>query len=1341
MPSERVQRRIERLLEQADEAIDGLQWDRVRELAEAVLALDSESQDATTYLSAAQKALNLGSGSAPVADAESSTSKTSQESTPAQPTSFLNGRYVVKRFLGEGGKKKVYLCDDTVLDRDVAFATIKTAGLDEVGRQRIRREAQAMGRLGTHRHIVTVFELGELEDGQPYMVTELMEGGDVEALIEKAADRKLALERAIEIAVHVCRGLEFAHSKRLIHRDLKPGNVWLTIDGVSKIGDFGLVVAMDRSRITQAGMMVGTVSYMPPEQAMGGEPVFPSDLYSLGAMLYEMVTGRPPFVGDDNIGIISQHINTPPISPSWHRPDLPPALEGLILRLLEKDSGRRPATANEVLRALESINLTVRGELVEPPSADPSTGSGRTDVMTDSPIYRRSFVGRDAELKGLHTAFDNAMSGNGSLAMVVGEPGIGKTAVCEQLAAYVAIRGGRTLVGHCYEEGSLSLPYLAFVEAMRTYVLARPPEALKEELGSGATEVARIVSEVRDRVQIEPRPSGDPEDDRWRLLQAVTSFLRNAATTQPILLILEDLHWADRGTLDLLVHLARNMLGARLLVIGTYRDVEVDRAHPLSATLAELRRVGELHRVLLRGLTVDEVHRMIKIIGGQEISWAFAEAIHRQTEGNPLFIQEVLRYVVEEGMVTRQGGRWQQTGDTPLEMSIPEGLRDVIGRRLSRLGPEANRLLSIAAVIGRDFGLDTLRRISGLEEEPLMQALEEALKVGVLEEQSRPGVIRYRFAHAFFRQTLYEEMIAPRRLRLHQEVARALETQYAGRLEEHAAELAEHFSQSTDPNDLVRAVEYGELAARRAAAVYAYPEAARLLESAVQVQEVVNPNDKAKRCDLLLALGEALMPTGEPQRVYEEVAEEALALAEAIGDKERASRACQQASSAMRQYGAATMMRTSIFRRWAERSDRYALPGTLDRAHADRNLARDYQEAGQFGKSWELWVGALELAAHLGDPETFCAVASDMLNNGGSPQHYQDLLRVAEKAVEQSSQGISHRTRSLVLANASLVLLNSGDRSRAEELWQQAAEAAAHTQHAFILLLPLVNEILKLTLDGRLEEAVAASARLVSRAEELGAPVFGRQFAATRALRARLYLGNIQEALTLLPQARQMAGAEEGRLEALARALCLAHLNRAEEAQEITQQLRQSQTTGLGDETPGRDLSLLLETAVLLDDRQAVGPLALLLAPLASSSISGQTNLTCIARHLGAAAALLGEREKAKAYYQQALEVCAKVRFRPEAALTRLQLAELLLEEAEEIRRSQGRGDLSTSSRQRLAPTGDMPDVGVGSPDPKADAIHKEAIEHLDFAIAEFQEMKMQPSLERALRHKGLLKA
>jgi hypothetical protein len=444
--------------------------------------------------------------------------------------------------------------------------------------------------------------------------------------------------------------------------------------------------------MTMPGTMVGTAAYMPPEQAMGGETTAASDLYALGCVLYELVTGRPPFVGDDAVAVISQHVNTPPVAPTWHTPECPPGLETLITRLLAKDPAQRPSSATEVIQALASVDVQSATAATTAPS----------EAATSGGIYARTFVGREAELRQLQAAFDGALSGQGALVMVVGEPGIGKTAVTEQLLTYVAMRGGRALVGHCYEEGSLAAPYLPFVEAMRSYALVRERDQLQEELGTGAGEVARIVSEIRDRVAVELPPPGNPEEERFRLFQAVSAFLRNASAAQALCIVLEDLQDGDKGTMELLVHLARNLSGARLLIVGTYRDVEVDRRHPLSAALADLRRVESFTRIPLRGLSIDEVHRMMSNLAGQEVTFALAEGIYRQTEGNPLFIQEVMRYIRESGMARREDGQWVATVDSLLTQ-IPEGLRDVIGKRLSRLSDECNRILSVAAVMGRDF--------------------------------------------------------------------------------------------------------------------------------------------------------------------------------------------------------------------------------------------------------------------------------------------------------------------------------------------------------------------------------------------------------------------------------------------------------------------------------------------------------------------------------------------------------------------------------------------------------------------------------------------------------------
>jgi tetratricopeptide (TPR) repeat protein len=1204
------------------------------------------------------------------------------------PASFVNDRYQVKEFLGEGGKKKVYLAHDTLLDRDVAFALIKTEKLDDATRARVSREARAMGRLGDHPNIVAIYDMGEHE-GQPYIVIPVMPGGDVESLIEQAPEHRLSLDKAIDIAKAVCRGLKFAHSKGIIHRDIKPGNIWLSADGTAKIGDFGLALAVDLSRLTQAGMMVGTVTYMPPEQAMGGKVTAKVDLYSLGAMLYEMVTGRPPFVGDDSIAIIGQHINTPPVSPTWHRADLPPALETLILQLLEKDPEKRPESAAVVLQALEAIEA---GKVEKEPS---------TEAPAGNPLYRRVFVGRESELKQLQSAFDGAISGQGALMMVTGEPGIGKTSLCEQLSTYVTLRGGRTLVGHCYEAGSLSLPYLAFVEALRSYVLTRDPKDLKEELGSGAADVARIISEIRERLKIKLRTQKDPEEERYRLLQGVSEFLTNAANVQPMLVVLEDLHDADKGTLEMLTHVSRNLAGARLLLVGTYRDVEVDRSHPLSAALAELRRVSTYGRVLLRGLNADEVRRMMETICGHAVPWSLAEAVHRQTEGNPLFVQEVIRYLAEEGLIARKEGQWRPTKDTPLEMSIPEGLRDVIGKRLSLLNPECNQLLSVASVIGREFAMETLKAMVGANEDVFVSALKEAVRLSVLEERSQKGMVRYRFTHAFFRQTLYEEMIAPQRLKLHQQVARSLETLYARRLEEHATELAEHFSHSTDAADLAKAVSYAEVAAKKATGVYAYGEAVRLLEQALKVQEVLDLEGKARRCDLLLALGDALLLGGGHQRVVSTEAPQALSLAEAIPDNKRASRACLLAMKGLVVYGT-VLMGSPEAAQWAARADGYAEPDTIERAWTESMLAWVQGSRAELSSEWVAHGSrALDLGRRLGDPDTYWWTTGCWLVSATAPQYEDDCLRLAEELAGYSRAGVN-----LVILNFALwwmahVFLKFGRRHRAEEIIAEMKALAERSAQPYLLVLSRVNDAIMAIWNGRLEEALTIRRDTIARAEELGIRLFAAVFTAF-VIPARVHLGNSGQALeAIIRGATDLPENVTGEMLTL---YCRAHLGRYDAVAEMLERMVVARP-GIGSVEDASNVwfeIIALEAAVLAGHHRTT---ELLLPRLASSGCvtSGEMITTCAGRHMGGAAALLGRCEEARKYYEKAIKDCTEMRFRPELALTRLQLAELLLEHY---------------------------------PDDK-----KEALEHLDFAIKEFQDMKMQPSLERALRHKEILKA
>jgi len=258
------------------------------------------------------------------------------------------------RVLGEGSSKTVVLAHDNKIDRDVAFALIKTEGLDASGRERVSREARAMGKLGDNPYVVSIYDVGE-ESGQPYIVSQYMAGGSVDDLLRRSPNHRLAAADAMRIACDVCRALDHAHSCGIIHRDLKPANVWLTADGTTKLGDFGLAIASARSRLTAAGMIVGTAAYMPPEQALGRPLDVRSDLYSLGAMFYEMVTGEPPFRGADLLSVIAQHINAQPEPPSKKVAGIGPELDALILKLLAKNPGDRPRDAAAVRSLLEAM--------------------------------------------------------------------------------------------------------------------------------------------------------------------------------------------------------------------------------------------------------------------------------------------------------------------------------------------------------------------------------------------------------------------------------------------------------------------------------------------------------------------------------------------------------------------------------------------------------------------------------------------------------------------------------------------------------------------------------------------------------------------------------------------------------------------------------------------------------------------------------------------------------------------------------------------------------------------------------------------------------------------------
>ena len=1164
--------------------------------------------------------------------------------TPSAPEAFGSGRYTVQRFLGEGGKKRVFLAHDTRLSRDVAIAVIKTEGLDDGGRARVRREAEAMGQLGDHPNIVTVYDVAE-ENGQVYLVTQYMSGGDLEARLQAADERRLPIDEALRVAGEIASALAHAHARGVIHRDLKPGNVWLAGDGSSQLGDFGLALTLDHSRITQEGMMVGTVAYMPPEQALGRTPDGRSDLYALGVTLYEMVAGRPPFVGDDAVAVISQHINTPPVAPSWHNAAVSKALEGVILDLLAKDPASRPADAGLVRERLEAVSSA-------PAAAAPSVVQEAANPLDR--LASGVFVGREHEVEQLRAGLDGALSGRARILMLVGEPGIGKTRTSEELTTYAGLRGAQVLWGRCYE-GEGAPAYWPWVQIIRAYANDTDPQTLMSEMGPAAADIAEVVSDVRARLPGLPASAAlDPEQTRFRLFDGVVSFLRNAAARQPLVLVLDDLHWADKPSLLLLQFLARELGPQRLFVLGTYRDVELRRQHPLSETLAELARNQLAERIVLRGLSEADVSSFIGATAGIDPPPALIQAVFRETEGNPFFVHEVVRLLAQDGRLERP----EEVESWSLE--IPQGVREVVGRRLNQLSEDCNRVLTIGSVIGRDFELGVLERVSDLSEDRILETLDEALAGRVVVE-APDAFGRYRFAHALVRETLYEELSTPRRVRLHRRVGDVLETLYGERAGSHLAEISHHRFQAVQAGDVGRAIDASVRAGEWSVAHVAYEDAAEHYERAVQALELDERPDRDRLCELLVVLAELRVLAGETAQARE-TSLRALEAARERGAGELLARGVLAYGGSFPVIEMGRIDETML----TMLEGALAALGAGDSALRVRLLCRLSNELffGRDPKVWErresLCEEAVEMARRLDDPGAIIEALRIMSRAGNlaEPRNWlaegDEILRLAEQIgdPERALWGLSSRVV------AYLTLGDGENLDVAIEAHDRSAEAVRTSTSRYF---PIAYRAMRLIVRGQFEEGE----RLAREALGLGLRAYEQNAVQWLACQ----LGPVRELQgRLRPGSQLKLWVERFPAYPIYRA-SLARAHMAVDARDAAR--RELEVLAReGFETVPRDGNWLptlcqsAEVAVYLADMPSAAQIYEVLRPaseLHSFYGAGIAYQGPVSTRLGMLAAQLGQLGDAEQHFEQALRGTEALDARPWFAQAQYELARMLL--------------------------------------------------------------------------------
>jgi DNA-binding winged helix-turn-helix (wHTH) protein/tetratricopeptide (TPR) repeat protein len=861
------------------------------------------------------------------------------------------------------------------------------------------------------------------------------------------------------------------------------------------------------------------------------------------------------------------------------------------------------------------------------------------------------FIGRGPVMAQLEAALDDAWSGHGRLVLIGGESGIGKTRLAAEFSRAAEARGARVMTGWCYE-GEGAPPFWPWVQILRSAVQERSAAALRDHCGAGAVDIAQVVPALRERLPDLPEPPLlQAEQARFRLFDSITSYFKNAAAREPHLLVLDDLHWADRASLLLIEFLANELRSSRLVVLGNYRVDEVHAEHPLVGTLGKVVRHADCDRVFLKGLARDEVQRFIALSSGVEPARPLVDAVLEKTEGNPFLIIEIVRLLAEEQRLEAPpaAGAW--------EITLPRGVREVINRRLRRLSPEARQVLGVGAVIGREFEREVLERVWDGTSGAASARLEEAVHAGIIAEVPRTAG-RHRFAHGLIRETLYEEMSGERRVLLHRRVGEALEAVHAPNPAPHMSELAVHFFKAAQGGDIEKAIDYATRAGERANAQMAYEEATGFFERALEALDLRVTATEKQRCELLLAVGDSQRKAGNfpaVRKTFQQAAE----IARRLVAPDLLSRAALGVGFPFSPFEIGVVDEVEV--RLIEEA--LVLVGNEPSAVRSRLLARlsvALYWSDDVDRSIALSEEATAVARRIGDPATLAHALSARYICLLRPDVFENRLDIATEMVQLVDESGERELAVQCHAWRLIELLDTGeiDRIDAEiERLQQLADELRQPLASWFVALARATKAL---LEGRFDDVERLAQIGLSFGERLQDPNVHQAYAMQMFL-LRWERGQLRaieaEARKFMDQYPQV-GVWRCVLVSLQ-----AELGDEQEARRELARIAANDFEALGhDEGWALSVALLAELCVRFGDGERAKDLYERLLPLDGHNVRpGMVGWHGpVARFLGLLAEAASRVDVAAGHYESALETTVRMGARPSEARTRFDFARLL---------------------------------------------------------------------------------